>query len=418
MRIGFWKEDITPEIGVELGGYAGYRPCTQIHDPLWCRTVVLEQQGKLYSFVQLDLMCADEPFCRQIGCRLEQLGVAKERLIVSSIHSHCAPCGAIPGEGLMGDISLPGYPKDDTYIPYLDHILQSAYLACEKAIASLEPFSVRTGSSPAPPVGSERHTGSDPKVQLTVVQCKTDSGRNLILYHFPCHPTVMGPDNLAVTSDFAAAIEPQLDADVAVFLNGAAGDISTRYTRRAQTFEECARLGTVAADAIRAVLQEATFRNPSALRGINSSFAMAVRPVEPVEEASRRLEELTAKVIQAEREHADAATIRTLKSYAEGAGINLQFAKSLGDLQEIIFRITVFCFAGQKFVTIPGELFSTLQPEDGTCVIGYANGYNLYIADQKAYDALYYEALASLFARGEGERLMNHVKLLLRQLDE
>ena len=228
----------------------------------------------------------------------------------------------------------------------------------------------------------------------------------------------MGPSNLEVTADFAGGIELQLDSDMAVFLNGAAGDISTRYTRTGQTFGECARLGTMAAAQIEAVLRDAQFQTPTHLQGINSSFAMAVRPVEPVAEASRRLEKLTAKVKQAEAEGADAATIRMLKSYVEGAGINLQFARSIGNLRQIILPVTVFRIFELNFVTIPGELFSTLLPDDSTCVIGYANGYNLYIADEQAYDAGYYEALASLFAKGEGERLRNHVKLLLRQLDE
>ena len=42
LRIGFWKVDITPPLGTELGGYAGYRPCSGVHDMLHCRAVVLE----------------------------------------------------------------------------------------------------------------------------------------------------------------------------------------------------------------------------------------------------------------------------------------------------------------------------------------------------------------------------------------
>ena len=416
MRIGFWKEDITPNTGVELGGYAGYRPCTGIHDPLWCRCVVLEQYGILYGLLALDLMCADDAFCSRLAEALEPLRLRKANLVISAIHSHSAPCGVIPGAGLMAAIALPGYPKDDNYLTYLDHVIQAAYRACEKAIASLESFVVRWGSCPAPLVGSERHTGADPQVVLTAIECKTDSGKSLILYNIPCHPTVMGPGNLEVTADFTANIENLLDADMAVFLNGAAGDISTRYTRNGQTFAECARLGTMAAEAVMAVLQETDYEVPKPLRGIRSSFAMGVRPVEPVEEATRRLEELTARVKQAEAEGADAGTVRMLKSYAEGAGINLQFARSLGDLREITLDVTAFQVFGLTFVTIPGELFSTLLPKDGSCVIGYANGYNLYIADRAAYDAGCYEALASLFARGEGERLMEFVNKLLRQL--
>ncbi len=58
-----------------------------------------------------------------------------------------------------------------------------------------------------------------------------------------------------------------------------------------------------------------------------------------------------------------------------------------------------------------------MLPEDGSSVIGYANGYNLYIADDLAYEKEYYEALASLFARGQGERLMEYINMLLKQLD-
>ena len=42
VKIGFSKVDITPPVGTELGGYAGYRPCTGTHDPLWCKAAVTD----------------------------------------------------------------------------------------------------------------------------------------------------------------------------------------------------------------------------------------------------------------------------------------------------------------------------------------------------------------------------------------
>lgn len=417
MRLGFYKEDITPEIGVELGGYAGYRPCSGIHDPLWCRCLVLEQEDGLYALVQLDLMCADEPFCRQLAAQLEPLGIRKDRVIISAIHTHSAPCGVIPGEGLMQDISLPGYPVDSSYQPYLEKIFRAVYSGCRKAKENLEPFTVRIGQGPVPKVGSERHTGAEIDVMLTALQFRLVSGRCVLLYNFPCHPTVMGPGNLEVTADFPAGIERQLDADMAVFLNGAAGDISTRYTRAGQTFAECERLGTLAAQQIRKILEQKPYEYPMPIKMIRSSFDMAVRQVEPVEEARKRLEELTERVRQAQENGADATTLRTLKSYVEGAGINLQFASSLGAIRQISLDICVISFGGLKFSTVPGELFSALLPGNDVCVIGYANGYNLYIADRAAYDAQYYEALASIFAEGEGERLVEFVNKLLMQLE-
>ena len=48
MRIGFAKMEITPPLGTELGGYAGHRPCAGVHDPLFCKAAVLEQDRVRY----------------------------------------------------------------------------------------------------------------------------------------------------------------------------------------------------------------------------------------------------------------------------------------------------------------------------------------------------------------------------------
>lgn len=98
-RIGFAKRAITPPVGTGLGGYAGHRPCTAVHDPLFCRAVVLEQEGIRYALAALDLMCADESLWDAIARRTGHLGIRRERLVVSAIHSHSAPAGVIPEAG-------------------------------------------------------------------------------------------------------------------------------------------------------------------------------------------------------------------------------------------------------------------------------------------------------------------------------
>ena len=65
MKLGFAKENITPPLGLELGGYAGYRPNSGVHDPLWCKAVLLEHACARYGLVVLDLMCVDESLHRR-----------------------------------------------------------------------------------------------------------------------------------------------------------------------------------------------------------------------------------------------------------------------------------------------------------------------------------------------------------------
>lgn len=220
-----------------------------------------------------------------------------------------------------------------------------------------------TAKSATPPVGSERHTGATPGGDLTVIQCKTESGKLLTLYNFPCHPTVLGPDNLLASADFAAGIEALLNCDIAVFLNGAAGDISTRFTRQESSFAECSRMSQIAAKHVQSVIQNLPFAQPEPLRGIHTMISLQPRPIVSVTTAQAELQERTTQWEDAKTAGADAASLHLLKTYVEGAWVNLEFAKSMAGIQQLDLPVTVFCFAGMEFATIPGELFSTLQPE-------------------------------------------------------
>ncbi len=417
LRIGFAKTDITPPPGIVLGGYAGYRPCTGAHDPLYAKVVVLEQDGLLYCLISMDLVCIDEGLYRRIAEELSCFGIESKRLLVSAIHTHAAPHGVVAGEGPLTKVNCSEEESKPEFVSYMNHIIHKATDTCRTAIDTLEPFLVRTAKGATPPIGSERHTGDTPGGDLTVIQCKTESDKLLTLYNFPCHPTVLGPTNPLVSADFAAGIEDLLEGDIAIFLNGAAGDISTRYTRKESSFEECTRMGKIAANHVMDAIQDATFLQPEPLLGIHTMVFLQPRPIETVENAEAELQEHTAKWKDAEMAGADATSLRLLKTYVEGAWVNLEFAKSMAGITQLALPVTVFRFAGLEFATIPGELFSTLQPE-GLSIIAYTNGYFRYICPEEAYEVNHYEAMAAIVARGSGEHLINTIQQLRCQLHD
>ena len=417
MRIGFSKSDITPPPGIVLGGYAGYRPCSGVHDPLYCKTVVLEQEELRYCLISMDLVCIDEGLYRRIAKEVSDLGIEPQRLLVSAIHTHAAPHGVISGEGPLTKVNCSEQESTQEFLAYIEDIVHKAVTTCKNAIENLESFLVRTAKGTTPPVGCERHTGDTPGGNLTVIQCKTESGKLLTLYNFPCHPTVLGPDNVLASADFVAGIENLLDSDMAIFLNGAAGDISTRFTRQESSFNECVRMGQIAAKHILAALGELPFTQPEPLKGIHAMVTLQPRPIEPIDTASAKLQARTDEWKAAESAGADATKLRLLKTYVEGAWVNLEFAKSMAGIKELELPITVFTFAGLEFATIPGELFSTLQPE-GLSIIAYTNGYFRYICPEEAYAANHYEAMAAIVNRGSGEHLMQEIQQLRRQLQD
>ena len=415
MKIGFAKRDITPPLGLELSGYAGYRPNAGVHDPLYCKVILLEQNGTRSCLIGLDLMCADESLWCAVADAVIRLGIEKENLVVYAIHSHAAPAGVFPNEGPLAGVNTAIVPENPAFLPYMNHVVQAAAAACEEAASGLETFQIRMARGNMPPIGSERHTGEAARGSLTAAEIRTDRGRSLIFYNFPCHPTVLSAANLQVSADFVGGIEARLGVDLAVFANSAAGDISTRFTRRESSFEECDRMAGVAADYIRNLLQDQPFEDPQPLTGCHRTVPIPARKVEAEEVARRQLEETTQRWQQAVAAGADAATVRILKSYVEGAGVNLEFARTLGDVQEFSLPVTAFRFGGYTFATVPGEFYSTLLPENVSAIC-YANGYYRYIADQTAYDAGHYEALAAIAGRGSGEILSNTIRRMLEEL--
>lgn len=415
IKIGFSKSDITPPPGIVLGGYAGYRPCSGVHDSLHCKVVVLEQEGIHYCLISLDLVCVDESLYRCIAEEVADLGIEAKRLIVSAIHTHAAPHGVISGKGPLTKVNCSAEESKPEFLAYMNELIHKVTNTCKIAMENMESFTLRTAKGDTPPVGSERHTGTIPGGDLTVIQCKTKSGKLLTIYNFPCHPTVLGPDNLMASADFTANIEELLGGDMAVFLNGAAGDISTRFTRQESSFTECARMGQIAAKHALNAIQDAPFIKPEPLKGIHTMITLQPRPIEAVDTAKAELQARTTNWEEAQAAGADATSLRLLKTYVEGAWVNLEFAKSMAGIQQLSLPVTVFSFAGLEFATIPGELFSNLQPE-GLSIIAYTNGYFRYICPEEAYEANHYEAMAAIVARGGGEYLINEIQQLRCQL--
>jgi hypothetical protein len=151
------------------------------------------------------------------------------------------------------------------------------------------------------------------------------------------------------------------------------------------------------------------------MKGQHTHIALTPRPVKPEEEARKTLDETIRRWKQAADTGAEPGELRILKSYAEGAGVALEFSRTMAGIQALQLPITVFSFAGLKFAAVPGELFSSLWNLDAVPIC-YANGYYRYIADTHAYDAGYYEAMAAILDRGQGEEFRQQIARMLDTL--
>jgi hypothetical protein len=227
---------------------------------------------------------------------------------------------------------------------------------------------------------------------------------------------VLGANNLLYSRDlFGAAVdraEARLGASVVLF-NGAGADVSTRFTRRAQSQDEVARLGTALGDAIAAAAAQARpVAAPAAAGGLAGAtlaarsrhVAIRLRSLEAEPAAAARVQEVAAAVERGRAEGLSPAALRLRLSRLEGAMARLWLARG-GGWEALLGRLPqqaeVQEIRGGEFrlLAAPGEMFSASgrrlcgATAGGALVVGYANDYLGYLVPPECAGGGDYEAL-------------------------
>lgn len=427
-RVGLAAGDITPRLPCPMGGYgARTAPAQAVHDPLTVQALFLD--GVLWLCFDLLLLRSDD-VARIRRAAADASGVAPGDIVVSCTHTHAGPA----------TVALP--PQEQAAEEYLQSLPGRAAPVARRAVAQARPAIVVAGSFRSS-VGANRRDPAKPADTTNVFWAFFDdptegdgAGARWptgplrgVLLQTACHPTVLPPENLAVSADFigglrAAWSRARPDAWLGV-VNGAAGDISTRFTRRAQNFDEAWRLGQILHEELERALAQAPAEAPAAghLRMLRDRVALPRKDLPSPEAARARLAEAEARWREARR-RLEAGEIppgeeRLYRTAFEGAQSEwalLQSGRWLEDEAEVV----VLDLGAFGAVVLPGEPFSSLgqavrgrSPWAETMVAGYSNGHVGYLPDRTAYEEGGYEALAAHVAPEAGERLVEAAARLL-----
>ena len=234
LHFGAAATDITPPIGIAMGGYWGRRSgATHIRDRLMAKALVCGQDAARIALVAVDLVGLDAEVVRGIR---EQVGYATgiedAAIMVCASHTHSGPL-TFPFRG-MGRIN--GDYLEQVAAAVVEVVVAAAadsrpgrlYYARPEVQIGINrrephPQGTRIGQNPAGPVVSYAH----------VLRFVAADGTGATLFNHACHPVVLGHNNLQISGDFASAavryIEEQT-GDKALFVNGACGDVNPRIT--------------------------------------------------------------------------------------------------------------------------------------------------------------------------------------------
>jgi hypothetical protein len=415
MRVGHGSADLPVPDGTPMGGYLDRPgPSTGLLDPLSVEAVTWFDGERRFALATADVICVNEDLAHRVRSESQSsdrsLGC---ELWLAATHTHSGPeTGCVPGGG-----PTPG--------PWLDRLSEAVGTAVRRAIDDERPCDGEARHGELHGVGADRSRPSAPAVvPLTVIAVRErgdDDGRIAgVLAVLPVHPTVLPAAGRLVSADLAGAVRRALRARLgpgvwAVVATGAAGDISTRHTRRGQDAAELDRLAGMVADRCVELLREPPGRAWSA----GSRIALAARrllldPAGPGTVAGSADAAELARGLRAAEESGDPIAVRMARSRMEGVrarsartdpiGVHVHAAR--------IGELSVAGLPGEPFLAVAGSITSA----GPGMVLGYVNGYPGYLPTAEAYGRAEYEVLVSQVAPGSAEALAGAARQLLEDM--
>lgn len=245
MKVSTYRTKITPEGAFFPCYLMGHAIRTEkavgiLHD-LWATALVLKVDGEKLVWVTVELIGLPREFTNRLRTQIsEKYGMPAEAINLSYVHTHSAPEYEDPGLAGFGKGPVPGYT---------DWVAQQILFAVdgcfEAGFTEAELFADRLEIDGCYGNRNGREKPCD-KSFVTLEFRSADGAVIAGAFSFACHSTVLGPQNLLVSSDLAGNLARHLQKKWGVYpiaMVGAAGDMSNRLYRQGNDEAELERVG-------------------------------------------------------------------------------------------------------------------------------------------------------------------------------
>ena len=432
LTAGLAKICITPPLGVPLAGFAARQGnASGVHDDLYVRACVIEDDGRALAFVTVDLLALDARFmCDVRRVVHRRTGITPESVLIAATHTHAGPV-------TIQTFFNPGASLDAGYMGALATAIEHCVT---EAWDSRQPARIGVGTGRAEGVAStvERLTGS-----RSTIRSPSQSGRRRGSH-------ARRARQLCVPSDRARSRQSPGDrrfpflhyrrdrtcaraGGVALFINGTQGNISVGHSSElsaigiitpGRTFERAAAIGSALGRAALEALPQVRTASRVKLNSISTSaelplksYAGAAETAAAVDAARKRLDDLVDRAARAD----DIARARTERLYASITEFFAAQARTRSN-GHLPIELQAFRIGDTAFVAVPAEVFVEIglrikgEAAHQTFICGVTNGYIGYLPDKSAYAAGGYEVVASMCAEGADDALVRATHVAVERL--
>ena len=342
--------NVNPLKPVRQYGYlTQVNPVYQCHDDLHARIAVLNDGHVTFIHVSLDSLGIPYSLQKEIEDSIRTVMLEPFKLVISATHTHYA-----------GDPNVPSY-YEQLKKQITEAILNIEPVYCEELKCSYV-------SIPYEGVGKSRITGHDARVLMGLLTVLADEKPVMRFIYHNVHPTIIS-EYLAnwFSADWPGYVLNKLNYEGKLFntyLQGPAGDISTRFTRKDQTYDSVRELGSHFLETVRELEQMPVDYHPLVLT-FTESEVKCHHEFNDIE-----FDELPESFSERER-----------ISFMEGGIIRRQLQEQPEKLADVL-HITKVSLGENTLIFEPNELFSGYLDYINTekdVLVCYSNGYEAYV---------------------------------------
>jgi hypothetical protein len=260
VKLGVGTAVITPAtMPVHLAGFAEPQVAHEVRDDLEIRAVYIGSDEIAVCLLVCDLLGMSHHFADPVRAAVgEALGLERAAVLTSCVHTHAGPSTMAGTEAL-------GWPTPEGYGELL--VERAVRAASEAKASAVDDVSLRFGRWALPSGLSINRRGHPYDPWFTALDVLGGDGARVgTIANLSIHPVALGPECLAVSTDWVGPFRRALEARLggrAVLLQGAQGDVNPHHVHRQDNqctndlFAEADELGADLADALDDVLSSA-----------------------------------------------------------------------------------------------------------------------------------------------------------------
>lgn len=408
MRATTISVNIRPKNEVYLIGYVSEErkhPAIGVHDDPLAVALLLEIEKQKLLFISIDVIMITAKKASILKKKIkEDLDIPYENIVISVIHSHSDP----DGFNAIGPLFMSENEE------YFNHAIECIVNGIKGIEDTLVDVKAEIGTTRIHGYYSNRndiHKEFDDHASL--IKFKNQDTVVAAMLNFNCHSTVLGINNMLVSSDLIGEVRARIANEIGVVpytFTGASGDISNRQYRQGNGFEELQRVGEGITNCITQIqnyeeidLQSLSIKETSYIIDYDNTLRY--------DDYKRSLKKAKA-VLHRNDSSADERKLRSSEVVILEDKLTINHVHFPVNCKIITMKdLTIVTFPGELASCFGLALKKACKSKYFLC-IGYADDYQGYFIEKSEYGKCY-ETIATMTPKGESERIIERIGDLL-----